>query len=152
MRARWSIAFIIVSLLSASTASAQAISTGFANVHNTCQGFNRGGPFPNPGDSVFIMVVTRIDTLSPAGVAGVRTGDQIVAINGVRNVNPPDRRMRVRLVPGDSNVVTVVRQGIERDVRFIIGEWMSLPADSVVISLEGTPTNRVCRTKGSGRG
>lgn len=65
--------------------------------------------------------VTRVDAGSSAEKAGVRTGDQIVQINGVRVANVLDARDALRRTLGDAELrLGLVRQGARQDARFVV--------------------------------
>ncbi len=65
--------------------------------------------------------VTRVDAGSAAEKAGVRTGDQIVQINGARVANVLDARDVLRRTLGNAELrLGLVRQGARQDVRFAV--------------------------------
>jgi serine protease DegQ len=63
-------------------------------------------------------VITRVEPDSPAEVAGLASGDVIVAVNGVEVTGAADLRNRIGLVRVGSEVgVTVLRDGTRKDIR-----------------------------------
>ena len=73
--------------------------------------------FPGPGARV-----AGITDNGPASSAGLREGDVITALNGVPVVDATDLIVDVRsLAPGDEVILTVERDGAEREVTLVLG-------------------------------
>ena len=130
-------------LIGAHISEAQASSA--RDTSHTCQGFNRRLQISRLSNGEFRMFVSTIDTLAPEGRAGLRSGDEIITINGQPNVLQSGGGLRPKLARGDTNVLVVRRDSIEHTFRYIIGEWQPLPSDSTVVSKDGERVTRVCR-------
>ena len=62
---------------------------------------------------------------SPAESAGLRTGDFLVALNGVRYASTPDeaaKEAKKSLIPNNPVTVTLSRDGREMDVEIVAGK------------------------------
>jgi hypothetical protein len=145
------IAAVVMSLTVTTAVHAQGtIPTGFGNPYNTCQGVIlgvRGGP-----DGT-VSFVRQLDPLSPEALAGLRTGDTIVAMNGIAVgvPRPAGSRTLWRFAPGDTNVYEVHGGTGSRRVTFVVGEWHAVPAESTATGPDGRPARQVCRPRAAPR-
>jgi serine protease Do len=72
------------------------------------------------------VIVYFVDTGSPAGNAGIRLGEVIIAINNVQLRNVTDFDIAVsEFTPGDSIILRVLRDDREHDINFIAGSRSS---------------------------
>jgi S1-C subfamily serine protease len=75
------IAALALSLTATMVAHAQGMPTRFSNPYQTCHGTTVG---LSPITDGMIPVVRGLDPRSPEGIAGMRSGDTIVTLNGSR--------------------------------------------------------------------
>jgi hypothetical protein len=122
----------------------------FSNPYPTCHGTTVGLAMGAGGT---LSVVRGLDPLSPEALAGLRTGDTIVTMNGfvLGHPLPAGTTTTWRYTPGDTNVYEVRGTTGARRVTFVVGEWHAVPADSTAIGLEGSPTRRLCRPRAAAR-
>jgi len=126
---------ILPMLLVARSSSAQATRrTGYVNQFHTCRGFDRmdvrTAP-ATPGGGVQIsFFVSGVDSLSPAGRAGLRNGDQVTSMNGVDLSRMQRGTTAYRDEPGSTNVLRVRNEQGEHEIRFVVGRWVKVGADS----------------------
>lgn len=141
---------VALSLAATTGLSAQrTIQTGFSNPYNTCQGVILG---VRGGAAGTVSFVRQLDPLSPEALAGLRTGDTIVVMNGIElGRRPAGSPIAWRYTPGDTNVYEVRGQTGPRRVKFIVGEWHDVPADSAAAGPDGRPARRLCRPRGAPR-
>jgi predicted metalloprotease with PDZ domain len=75
------------------------------------------------------MQVTRVVPGSPAEKAGLHTGDELMALNGI-DIKPENEaeiaKARKKWTPGQVVHYTIKREGVLRKVDITLGEW---PAD-----------------------
>src|SRR4051812_2837766 len=91
--------------------------TRFSNPYNTCHGVIlgvRGGPQGT------VSFVRQLDPLSPEALAGLRTGDTIVVMDGIGLGGPrlAGSPTAWRYAPGDTNVYEVRGQSGPRRITF----------------------------------
>jgi len=111
--------------------------TGYVNPYNTCRGFSALQMRSSVGadgrsDLRGFPVVAGVDSLSPAGLAGLRNGDSLVAMNGVPTLGGRGPgTVAYRHAPGDTNVLRVRNTAGEHDITFVVGEWIRSGRDSL---------------------
>lgn len=86
--------------------------------------YDRSGLWLNQADGGF--EVASVAAGSPAATAGLQTGDQIVAVDGMpaRNVALADVRARLRGLPGTRVLLTVARAGTRNDVALTLSDLL----------------------------
>jgi membrane-associated protease RseP (regulator of RpoE activity) len=77
-----------------------------------------GGAFPGEA----WVVADRVDPESPAGLAGVQGGDEIVSVDGVPTTSFDDFREVVAARPGETVAVSIVRDGEPMTLELTLGE------------------------------
>jgi S1-C subfamily serine protease len=97
---------------------------------DACGGFNLLFLATNRGplDSTR-AIVDGLDRLSPGGLAGLLDGDTIRAVNDLSVGWTALRGWNFR--PGDTNALEVSGRRGRRRVSLVVGEYVSLPTDSV---------------------
>jgi membrane-associated protease RseP (regulator of RpoE activity) len=70
-------------------------------------------------------VVERVEPGSPAHTAGLRAGDRLTAIDGLRLTEAEGGRIFGAVQPGDTVEFQFVRNSGERSVRLVAGEWVT---------------------------
>lgn len=74
------------------------------------------------------ILVSEVQTGSPADDAGIRQGDVIMRLNGVKLTDVADLRNRVALLSPDSKAaLKIVRDGKQKEITVVIGERPSDP-------------------------
>lgn len=142
---------VVLSLTATTVLHAQrTIQTGFSNPYNTCQGVILG---VRGGTAGTVSFVRQLDPLSPEALAGLRTGDTIVVMNGIvlGGPRPAGSPTAWRYTPGDTNVYEVHGGAGPRRVTFVVGEWHDVPADSTATGPDGRPARRFCRPRAAPR-
>jgi S1-C subfamily serine protease len=70
------------------------------------------------------VLVVEVERGGPAGQAGLRPGDVIIALNGDSVVDSNAFRIRVSsTAPGSEVTLTVLRDGREQQIRARLGEF-----------------------------
>ncbi|MEK9809628.1 MAG: PDZ domain-containing protein, partial [Candidatus Nanopelagicales bacterium] len=99
----------------ASRIASELIATGSSST--PIIGVSLAMEFPGPGAEV-----TALTEGGPATAAGLQVGDIITKLNGNMVMDATDLIVDVRsLAPGDTVVVTVERNGQERDIELVLG-------------------------------
>jgi S1-C subfamily serine protease len=83
------------------------------------------------------VLVNGVDPGSPAAQAGIRVGDTITAVNGIRVDNTNSLRNQIAASqPGSETTLTILRDGKEQQVKAKLAE---MAADKEVASAPGEP-------------
>jgi len=131
----------IAALTVATSGHAQQMRTGYVNKYHTCRGDSgshiRIVQLPNGELALTTVVVFGVDSLSPVGRAGLRSGDQVTVMNGVDQTHSVPGIVAYRDAPGDTNVWKIRNTAGEREIRFVVGHWVKVGTDSVCRS-DGT--------------
>ena len=133
----------LLALTVARSGQAQQMRTGYVNKYHTCRGDSgthiRIVRLPNDEVALTTVVVFGVDSLSPVGRAGLRNGDQVTLMNGVDLTDLVRGVVAYRDAPGDTNVWKIRNAAGEREIRFVVGHWVKVGADSVCRN-DGTAT------------
>jgi len=133
----------LLALTVARSGQAQQMRTGYVNKYHTCRGDSgthiRIVRLPNDEVALTTVVVFGVDSLSPVGRAGLRNGDQVTLMNGVDLTHLVRGVVAYRDAPGDTNVWKIRNAAGEREIRFVVGHWVKVGADSVCRN-DGTAT------------
>jgi C-terminal processing protease CtpA/Prc len=73
-----------------------------------------------------VMLVTKVMAGTPAEKAGIKEGDELYAIDGIRFSYEHNEAMNKIKVPGKEVTVTIKRKGASQDLKMTLG---SMPAD-----------------------
>ncbi|WP_295823544.1 trypsin-like peptidase domain-containing protein [uncultured Deinococcus sp.] len=85
-------------------------------------GRGRGGPHWGRGGGRLGLTVVQVEQDSPAGSAGVKVGDILLALDGEMIRHPRELLDRVRDRAGEPVTLRVLRGGEEQDVAVTVGE------------------------------
>src|SRR5262245_55519539 len=115
-----SLAFVALVGLGAPLLGQETFRTGYVNQYHTCRGWGRARIRPISGnDDRMSVVLLEVDSLSPAGRAGLREGDELVSMNGVDQTHfLPPGTVAYRDSTGAANVLRVRDAHGEREIRF----------------------------------
>ncbi len=82
------------------------------------------------------IIVTEVVEDSPASEAGIITEDVIIKFNGRNIQSPSDFRRRIaEMMPGTEITLTVIREGQEKDIEVVLGEF---PSDEIAVADQET--------------
>ena len=88
---------------------------------NGCTGFGYSVTLSHLTRTASSMVVTQIDSLSPSAIAGLRSGDSVVAINGSL-IADKSIGIHWRTPPGTTHTLKIRRGGRDIQVVFVSGK------------------------------
>ena len=79
-----------------------------------------------------MSAISRLETgETPAVVAGLAPGDTIVSVDGVSTVDFRDLQAHLRERPGEAVTLTVVTDGVERDVETVLASRPTEDGDEI---------------------
>ena len=129
MRIAYALATVAALAAHAERARAQVhvVPPSAESARHGCTGFGYAVKLSPVTQTVNAMTITSIDSLSPSFVAGVRSDDQVLAINGSSVLDGRIGR-HWSAPPGTSYTMRIRRDTAEREVAFASGR--RVPADA----------------------